>query len=302
MSKADTYAQQTLAALLAQIQSEIEPPPLDSVNPHFRSRYTSLAAAREAIIPVCTRHGVSVTQDVQTSIQADGLYASVTTILTSSTGERLVYGPLSVPAQSRTAQHLAGATTYGRRISLLSTFALAGEDDLDGEEQRTNGHHKTEPAPAPKPAPRPAPAPAPAPRPTPKPAPLPDGPVIVRLDTVPAPHEPRERERRDDEYEISAVEITKVYDNQTKSGKATWKAAWTNTQNERGSASTFSRTVADTAKRAVVSGELVNVIVAPSSNPAYLDLLAVEPFIDQAPTEPEDEPELGEREDDGIPF
>lgn len=141
----------TLAAILPLIQAAIEAPPLDGVNPHFKNRYTTLAAANETIIPVCTEHGVSVTQDVVTAIEGDVIYAAVSTILTGRNGERLVFGPLRVPAQSRTAQHLAGAVTYGRRISLLSTFCLAGEEDLDGEEQRPGNGSKPA-APAAKPA------------------------------------------------------------------------------------------------------------------------------------------------------
>lgn len=280
---------ETLAAAWRAIQAEVEAPPLDGVNPHFRNKYTTLAAAISSIVPVANAHGVIVAQDVTTQITDGTLFASVTTELIHTSGEVRRYGPLLVPAQSLTAQHLAGAVTYGRRISLLSTFALAGEDDLDGEENRPhkgNGHASAPPPAAPKPAAKPVPAaPAAKPRPVAKPA---------APDTT-----PYQRRERDDQYWVYETVISNVFSDPTTNG-GTRTTIQFEADGARKKASTF-----DLKLRAKIletpQDEVVNLLLAPSrNNPQYTDLLDVESVGVSGQDVP---PEPVDAEDgDDIPF
>lgn len=117
-----------LAASLAKAQAEIQNPKFDSVNPHFKSRFASLAAVRNAIIPVFAKHGLSVLQDLQATDRG----ISCLTIILHSSGERLDIGPLVMPAGKADAQGLGSAATYARRYALLAMAGVAGEDDDDG--------------------------------------------------------------------------------------------------------------------------------------------------------------------------
>ena len=50
-------------AALAKAQAEMTNPVYDSTNPHFKSKYASLAGVRNAIIPVFAKHGVACVQE-----------------------------------------------------------------------------------------------------------------------------------------------------------------------------------------------------------------------------------------------
>lgn len=126
-----------LAQALAKAQIEIQNPPLDSMNPHFKSRFASLPGVRNAIVPVMAKHGIAVTQDLKNTERG---VACVTT-LTHVSGEQMSFGPLEMPATKPDAQGLGSAATYARRYSLLAAVCVAGEEDDDGNaaSKQTNG-------------------------------------------------------------------------------------------------------------------------------------------------------------------
>lgn len=113
---------------LAKAQSEMRNPAFDSTNPHFKSKFASLKAVREAVIPVMVKNGIAVVQDLQT-IDGD---AAVYTHLLHESGEEKTYGPFVVPKTKADAQGLASASTYARRYHLQSVAGVVGEDDDDG--------------------------------------------------------------------------------------------------------------------------------------------------------------------------
>lgn len=117
-----------LAAALAKAQVEIQNPKFDSVNPHFKSKFASLAAVRNAIMPVFAKHGLSVLQDLKN--ESGGI--ACTTLILHASGQKLVLGPLFMPSMKPDAQGLGSAATYARRYALLSIAGVAGEPDDDG--------------------------------------------------------------------------------------------------------------------------------------------------------------------------
>jgi len=187
-----------------------------------------------------------VTQDVQTSLENGLVCAAVTTILTHASGDRLAFGPLRVPAQSASAQHLAGAVTYARRISLLSTFTLTGEEDLDGEENRP---HAT-------PAPRPAPPAA-----SPKAAPA----TGNRKSAAPSAPAPRANVKT-----LHEVQVTDRVERVAEDG--TWRVVRF-TFSDGTTASTFDRNDQSSLEDAAEQGTPVNVSVAPGKKEGYLDIV-----------------------------
>lgn len=117
-----------IAAALVKAQLEIQNPPLDSTNPHFKSRFASLPGVRNAIVPIMAKHGIAVIQDLQSNDKG----AVCTTILLHSSGQRMTLGPLFVPSTKVDAQGLGSAATYARRYALLALACVAGEEDDDG--------------------------------------------------------------------------------------------------------------------------------------------------------------------------
>lgn len=131
-----------IAAALAKAQAEMCNPTFDSQNPHFRNRFASLAAVRNAVVPALARNGICLTQDV---VVTESGVACTTTLMHGS-GQRLVFGPLVLPASKADAQGVGSAATYARRYSMMAVAAVVGDDDDDAEAAVTshqpNGHAK----------------------------------------------------------------------------------------------------------------------------------------------------------------
>ena len=114
-----------LFTALIKAQSEMGSAVKDAKNPHFRSRYASLAAVIDAIIPCLNANGVGVLQ----LPSIEGSEVRLTTILMHSSGQRLsstVGAPLG---KRQDAQAVGSAITYLRRYSLQSIMGLPVEDD-----------------------------------------------------------------------------------------------------------------------------------------------------------------------------
>jgi hypothetical protein len=125
----DTYIplQGDLAKALAAAQGEMSNPQFDSANPHFKNRFASLAAVRNAVIPVLARHGISCSQDLRTVENG----VACVTVLTHESGQQQMFGPLVIPATKPDAQGFGSAATYARRYSLMAVAGVVGDDDDD---------------------------------------------------------------------------------------------------------------------------------------------------------------------------
>lgn len=126
----DVLPKAALAAALAKANAEIHNPSFDKENPHFRSKFASLAAVRNALVPIYAKHGLSIIQDLQTT--SEGAVACYTTILHAS-GEEKTFGPLIIKPTKPDAQGIGAAGTYAKRIALQGVACVVGDDDDDGE-------------------------------------------------------------------------------------------------------------------------------------------------------------------------
>ena len=124
---AEPLPQASLVEALANAQSEMRNPAFNKVNPHFKSKFASLAAVRDAVVPVLARHGVAMTQ---TYDLRDGAQVLLTTLYKG--GETIV-SAVPLPAYQQ-SQQWASATTYIRRVSLMAIAGVCGDEDDDAEE------------------------------------------------------------------------------------------------------------------------------------------------------------------------
>jgi pyruvate/2-oxoglutarate dehydrogenase complex dihydrolipoamide acyltransferase (E2) component len=119
---------------LVAAQSEIANVPFDSVNPHFGSKFVSLAAVLAAVRPVLNRHGIVLMQPAA----AEGGIIKVQTVFLHTSGEQISFPPLSMPMTDKmTAQSLGSVVTYLRRYSICAALAIAGDEDEDGNGDAT---------------------------------------------------------------------------------------------------------------------------------------------------------------------
>ena len=164
-----------IAAALAKAHLEIENPELDGVNPHFKSRFSTLAAVLNAVRKPLAKQGIALMQSVSIT---DGRVA-VTTSLIHASGEWMRETMAFPIATGANVQQAGSTVTYLRRYSLISLCAIVGDphedDDGDGDRAEREERKPTPPKRQPfkpdaakgaPPAPPAAAAPAPEPAPT----------------------------------------------------------------------------------------------------------------------------------------
>ena len=154
MNKSEKIDQ--LASALSKAQAEMRNPPLDGRNPHFNSRFATLAGVRDTVLPVLSKHGLSVIQSAGSGERGPTL----TTLLMHASGQWVETDALVLPATKQDPQGYCSALTYSRRYSLMALAGVVGEDDDDGNAASAQQRQKPQPRQE-KPA-----APAPAGKPT----------------------------------------------------------------------------------------------------------------------------------------
>lgn len=120
-----------LAKALSLAQAEMPAIGKDSVNPHFRSKFASLAAIVTAMRPVLAKHGLSV---IQWPI-CEGAMIGLNTALMHESGE-MVEGRFWIPVAEKdlgNPQSFGKLMTYLRRYSLCAILGIVADDDDDAE-------------------------------------------------------------------------------------------------------------------------------------------------------------------------
>jgi hypothetical protein len=115
-----------LAKALNKAQAELKNPTFDSTNPHFKSKFASLAAVREAVIPTLNKHGLAIAQFPKST---DGTAGCVNRLMHVS-GEWLEEECL-LPLDKNNAQGAGSAVTYARRYSLQAIAGVVADEDDD---------------------------------------------------------------------------------------------------------------------------------------------------------------------------
>lgn len=105
------------------VQGLLEPVQKDSVNPHFKSRYASLTAVNQAVMPVLAENGFMIFQGGVDIVGKPYLRTSLSHV--DGWGVNFDY-PLTVDANP---QHTAAQVTYARRYAISALLNLSLEDD-----------------------------------------------------------------------------------------------------------------------------------------------------------------------------
>lgn len=125
-----------LAAALAKAQAKIEGASKDGLNPHFKSRYATLAAIWEAARQPLTENGLSVVQGAS-AVAEFAERVTITTLLLHSSGQ-WIKDTLTMSAGTGRPQEVGSAISYARRYQLAAMVGIAPEDDdAEAAEGRT---------------------------------------------------------------------------------------------------------------------------------------------------------------------
>jgi hypothetical protein len=129
----DTATHTGLYPALLAAQGEIGTLPKDSINPHFKSKYTPLDTIVEHVGPILTRHGlVWVTKPCRDSTDAPALAYRLVHAHSKEAEEGIM--PLLLSKSDPQGQ--GSAITYARRYALTSVLNLVADADDDGEATR----------------------------------------------------------------------------------------------------------------------------------------------------------------------
>lgn len=121
--------------LLVAAQADMENPPLDSVNPHFKNKYASLPKIIDIVRKALNKHGLFLSQHIE-RVDVGGHPSSV--LVTSvAHGDEVVVLDERPIVFTGNSQKDGAAETYAKRYALCSVFGLAGDEDDDGESTNT---------------------------------------------------------------------------------------------------------------------------------------------------------------------
>ena len=126
----------SLAAALAAAQANMRNPGKDLANAHLRSRYTSLSALRDAVLPALSAEGVALVQSVDAGQDGgQGVVTVSTSLLWGS--ERMDCGSATVPVSAGKGttyiQALGSMVTYLRKYQLSAATGIASTDADDDD-------------------------------------------------------------------------------------------------------------------------------------------------------------------------
>ncbi len=109
---------------LNKAQGLLEPAKKDMTNPHFKSRYASLASVNEAVMGPLTEAGFIL---LSGGIDINGVSHLRTTLYHVAGHSESFYYPLIKNTEN--PQHVASSFTYARRYSICAMLNLSTEDD-----------------------------------------------------------------------------------------------------------------------------------------------------------------------------
>lgn len=113
---------------MAAAQAKMQNPTFDSANPHFRSKFASLASVRNAVVPALAAEGMAISQKPSV-VNGDVV---VDTVLMY--GNEREVSTITMPIAKADAQGVGSAITYARRYALMAVCAVVGDDDDDGNQ------------------------------------------------------------------------------------------------------------------------------------------------------------------------
>jgi len=116
----------TLAQAMLDFRVNVDSVTMDSTNPFFNSGYASYNVVRETINPTLDMLGIVV---IQAPMILDGIDVLNTKVYMAHNPSDMIESNMRLLTPKADMQQLSGSITYARRVSLITLFGLATEDD-----------------------------------------------------------------------------------------------------------------------------------------------------------------------------
>lgn len=117
-----------LFGALSKFRAQVKQPAKTAKNPYFNSKYVTLEGVMQAVDAALTGTGLAYSQLAENGDNG----VSVSTIITHSSGEWMIVGPLTLNPAKRDPQGQGSAITYAKRYQLASAFGISSDIDDDG--------------------------------------------------------------------------------------------------------------------------------------------------------------------------
>lgn len=134
-----------LLTKLMKAEAEMTQPKFDCVNPHFKSKYASLKAVEDSIMPSLHKHGILCIQSIE---QMEHDRQRLRVWVTDGT-EDITLATVTI-CDYPNMQQFGSAITYARRYALSAAFNRVADEDDDGS-ATANGDGNATSKPEPKP-------------------------------------------------------------------------------------------------------------------------------------------------------
>ena len=132
---------ETLAQALIAFQAEAPRIPLDGANPHFNSKFASLAGVMDAVRPVLARNGLALLQHPTCAGTVENPLPALRTTLIHVSGER-EEDVMLLAVEKAGPQAQGAALTYARRYAALAILGLVGDEDDDANSAEAKSEPK----------------------------------------------------------------------------------------------------------------------------------------------------------------
>ncbi len=112
----------------SKFRAQVKQPQKTASNPYFNSKYVTLEGVMQAIDAALPGTGLAYSQLTENGDNG----VSVSTLITHSSGEWMIIGPLTLNPTKRDPQGQGSAITYAKRYQLASAFGISSDIDDDG--------------------------------------------------------------------------------------------------------------------------------------------------------------------------
>ena len=132
-----------LFGALSKFRAQVKQPAKTAKNPYFNAKYVTLEGVMQAVDAALPGTGLSYSQLAENGDNG----VSVSTLITHSSGEWIIVGPLTLNPTKHDPQGQGSAITYAKRYQLSAAFGISSDVDDDGNagtfgEDRQSGYQR----------------------------------------------------------------------------------------------------------------------------------------------------------------
>ena len=136
----------TVYSRFARAWESVNNPPLNSINPHFKSKYADLPSVVAAVKAACRENGIVYFAGYDEDEYGEYLYSFVM----DAEGNKIELTRHFTLLPASTIQQLGSNITYSRRYLYLTDWTIVGDEDDDGNGAMPQTQQKPKPKQQPK--------------------------------------------------------------------------------------------------------------------------------------------------------